>query len=84
MDYIDTVLQDTPFITGIPTYKYTNVQNAELYGFEAEGQVSLTEHLGLFGMISQCCRKRSGQRCSPQQHPTIKWHFGSPLGKSFC
>lgn len=56
-DYIDTVLQKTSFISGIPTYKYINVQNAELYGFEGEAQVGLTDHLGLFGVISSVVGK---------------------------
>ncbi|MFK5954570.1 MAG: TonB-dependent receptor [Desulfobacterium sp.] len=51
-DYIDTVLQSKSFISNIPTYKYTNVQDAELYGFDAETEVGIFDNLDLFANIS--------------------------------
>ena len=83
-DYIDTVLQDTPFITGIPTYKYTNVQNAELYGFEAEGQVSLTEHLGLFGMISSVVGKDRDNGARLNNIPPLNGTLGARWESHFA
>lgn len=37
-DYIDTERQTQSFLSGIPTYRYVNVRNAELYGAEGEAQ----------------------------------------------
>ncbi|MBN2231431.1 MAG: TonB-dependent receptor [Deltaproteobacteria bacterium] len=51
-DYIDTVRQAESFISGIPTYKYTNVQDAELYGFDGAAEVLLTANLTLFGTVA--------------------------------
>jgi len=51
-DYIDTVLQDNSFISNIPTYKYTNVTEAELYGFEAGADVTVSKQISLFGDVA--------------------------------
>jgi hemoglobin/transferrin/lactoferrin receptor protein len=51
-DYIDTVRQAESFIPGVPTYKYTNVQDAELYGFDGAAEVLLTANLTLFGTVA--------------------------------
>jgi len=51
-DYIDTVLQSTPFVSGIPSYKYTNVTEAELYGFDAAADFAVTKNITLFGDIA--------------------------------
>lgn len=51
-DYIDTVRQAESFISGVPTYKYTNVQDAELYGFDGAAEVLLTANLTLFGTVA--------------------------------
>ncbi|BBO93118.1 TonB-dependent receptor [Desulfosarcina ovata] len=56
-DYIDTVLQDTSFISDIPTYKYVNVQDAELYGFDGEAQFAFTDSFSVFGTISSVVGK---------------------------
>ncbi|MBN2793198.1 MAG: TonB-dependent receptor [Desulfuromonadales bacterium] len=54
-DYIDTV--DAGTFNGIPAVRYVNVQNAELYGFDGEAQLGLTDQLGLFGGVSNVVGK---------------------------
>ncbi|MDY0184368.1 MAG: TonB-dependent receptor [Desulfuromonadaceae bacterium] len=46
-DYIDRELQDDSFLANIPTYRYVNVEDAELYGFDAEATFRLIPHLDL-------------------------------------
>jgi len=44
-DYIDLVKQDSSFLGSIPTYGYVNVEDAELYGIDAEATIRLTSRL---------------------------------------
>ena len=37
--------QDSSFLGSIPTYGYVNVEDAELYGIDAEATISLTSRL---------------------------------------
>ena len=46
-DYIDLVKQDSSFLANIPTYGYVNVEDAELYGVDAESTIQLTSRLDL-------------------------------------
>lgn len=46
-DYIDLVKQDSSFLANIPTYGYVNVEDAELYGVDAEATLHLTSRLNL-------------------------------------
>ncbi|MGD9849029.1 MAG: TonB-dependent receptor plug domain-containing protein [Desulfuromonas sp.] len=46
-DYIDLVKQDSSFLANIPTYGYVNVEDAELYGIDAEATLHLTSRLDL-------------------------------------
>lgn len=80
-NYIDTVVQDTSFIPGsdIDTYKYANVQDAELYGFEATARRELTKDIDLFGNVAYVAGKDrdTGERLNniPPLHGTVgaKW-----------
>jgi len=67
-EYIDTVLQDTSFVSGsdINTYKYVNVQEAELYGFESTAMWELTKDIDLFGSAAYVVGKDrdTGERLS--------------------
>ncbi|MFW6387323.1 MAG: TonB-dependent receptor plug domain-containing protein [Thermodesulfobacteriota bacterium] len=46
-DYIDQVRQESSFLAGIPTYVYVNVEDAELYGVDAEATIHLSSRLDL-------------------------------------
>jgi hemoglobin/transferrin/lactoferrin receptor protein len=65
-NYIDTAVQDTSFVPGsdIDTYKYVNVQDAELYGFEATAKWELTKDMDLFGNVAYVAGKNrdTGER----------------------
>lgn len=51
-NYIDLVKQDSSFLGSIPTYAYVNVEDAELYGFDAEATIHLSPRLDLEGAIA--------------------------------
>ncbi|MDY0190319.1 MAG: TonB-dependent receptor [Desulfuromonas sp.] len=51
-DYIDLVEQENSFLANIPTYGYVNVDNAEIYGVDAEGNFSLTQSFAVETAIS--------------------------------
>jgi hemoglobin/transferrin/lactoferrin receptor protein len=46
-NYIDLVKQESSFLGSIPTYAYANVEEAELYGVDAEAIIHLSPHLDL-------------------------------------
>jgi len=51
-DYIDTVRLPEAFISNIPTYQYVNVRNAELYGFDGDAEIQLSQQLSLFAQLA--------------------------------
>lgn len=51
-DYIDLVEHNSSFLANIPTYGYVNVEDAELYGFDADATLSLTSHLDVEAAIA--------------------------------
>lgn len=83
-DYIDTVLQPESFISDIPTYKYTNVQDAELYGFDAEAEVMVFDRLDLFANLAYVVGKDrdSGDRLNniSPLNGTVGIHWEDKLG----
>lgn len=84
-DYIDTVKQETSFVAGIPTYKYTNVQQAELYGFDGSAEFLLIKGLKLFGNVAYVVgRDRdSGDRLNniPPLNGTLGTRWEAKLSK---
>ncbi len=51
-NYIDTILQPQSFVSGIPTYKYSNVLDAKLYGFDGNADFIITEKIKIFCRVA--------------------------------
>ncbi|RXK88239.1 TonB-dependent receptor [Chlorobaculum sp. 24CR] len=64
-NYIDLLAQTETF-NGVPTEKYVNIPEAELYGFDASASWQVSDHLTLFGGISSVIGRNrdSDQRLS--------------------
>lgn len=77
-DYIDLVSQTEKF-NGVPTKKYINIPDAEVYGFDASVSWKAIDHVTLLGGISSVIGKHrdSGDRLStiPPTNGTlgIRW-----------
>ncbi len=51
-DYIDLAIQEASFLGEIPTYRYQNIQDAELYGLDGDTSLYLTPRLTLTGTLA--------------------------------
>jgi len=77
-DYID-LLSQTETFNGVPTKKYINIPDAEVYGFDASVSWKAIDHVTLLGSISSVIGKHrdSGDRLStiPPTNGTlgIRW-----------
>ena len=83
-NYIDTLRQSESFIADIPTYKYVNVQEAELYGFDASADLYLLQGLKLFGNMAYVVGedRNTGENLNniPPLHGTLGMHWERDIG----
>jgi hemoglobin/transferrin/lactoferrin receptor protein len=75
-DYIDTERQAQSFLSGIPTYRYVNVRNAELYGAEGEAQFFVLRNCSVFAGFSSVEGKNREDNSNLHNIPPLNGTLG--------